>query len=238
MIKKILEFQAADIRLFKLENELKNSDQFKKIALYQKNIHESAESLKKYESESVDIISSYDRINDNITQAENSIAELVSAVKSMKDTEESELGEYEFYLKKLEKANEILTNNEKEVQKIKRRIEEIMSTSSKLLKTIIEYTEKKKQATADFDLLKNEKKADADKLLKEVAALRAALPQEVLDIYKTVKEEKKLPVFVKLVNKNQCFGCGMDLPSTALTKLKNQGDYTECPNCRRILYVE
>jgi len=29
----------------------------------------------------------------------------------------------------------------------------------------------------------------------------------------------------------------MDLPNDTKSKLRNVGDYAECPNCRRILYV-
>jgi predicted nucleic acid-binding Zn-ribbon protein len=208
------------------------------MELLQKNISEAADALKKFEIESMEILSSYDRINENVSQAEKSIAELISAIESMKNSADNQLSEYEFYLKKLEKANEVLSNNEKEVQKIRRRIEEIMAGSSKLLKVILDFTDKKKQAAAEFDELKNGKKEEANKLMKEITKLKSELPTEIVSAYKVVRDEKKLPVFVKLVNKNQCSGCGMELPYDSLTKLKNAGDFSECPNCRRILYVQ
>ena len=31
--------------------------------------------------------------------------------------------------------------------------------------------------------------------------------------------------------------CFMDVPNDTKSKLRNVGDYAECPNCRRILYV-
>ncbi|MDR3293306.1 MAG: C4-type zinc ribbon domain-containing protein [Clostridiales bacterium] len=236
-IETILQFQTADIKLFKLENELKNSEEFKKIALIQKNLHEYAETLKKFEGEAAEILASYDRISDSVIQAEKSVKELIGAVDEMNaETEEGSLGEYEFYLKKLEKANEVLGNNEKEIAKTKKRIEEIVLTSTKLLRSIFDYTERKKNATVEFDKLRNEKKGDADNLMKEIARLKGDLPQGVLEAYTVIRNEKRLPAFVKLVNKNQCQGCGMDVPSETLTKLKTAGDFTECPNCKRFLY--
>jgi predicted nucleic acid-binding Zn-ribbon protein len=225
------------MKLFKLEKELRDSAEYKKVELYKKSIAGAADAVKKFDLESEDIISSYDRINENISQAEKNIGELVSAIKSISGSTERELNEYEYYMKKLEKANEILVNNEKEIDKIKKRIAEILANTSKLLKGIQEAGENKKQADAEFDKIKNAKKADADALIKEIARLKAELPQEILELYKTVKDEKKLPVFVKLMNKGQCSGCGMDLPIGMTSKLKNPGDYSECPNCRRIIYM-
>jgi predicted nucleic acid-binding Zn-ribbon protein len=237
IIDKILEFQTADMKLFKLEKELRDSVEYKKVELYEKNIAGAADTVKKFDLESGDIISSYDRINENITQAEKNIGELVSAIKSISGATGRELNEYEYYMKRLEKAGEILVNNEKEIDKIKRRITEILTNTSKLLKGIQEAGEKKKIADAEFKKIRNLKKVDADALIKEIARLKAELPQEILDLYKTVKDEKKLPVFVKLLNKGQCSGCGMDLPMGMTSKLKNPGDYSECPNCRRIIYM-
>jgi predicted nucleic acid-binding Zn-ribbon protein len=226
------------MKLFRLEKELRDSAEYKKVELYKKNIAISADTVKKFDLESEDIISSYDRINENIAQAEKDIGELVFAVKSISGETERELNEYEFYLKKLEKANEILANNEKEIDKIKKRIAEILANTSKLLLGIQDTQEKKKQADAEFDKIKNAKKTDADALIKEIARLKAELPADVLETYKTVKDGKKLPVFVKMVNKGQCLGCGMDLPVGMTSKLKNPGDYSECPNCGRIVYID
>ena len=196
---------------------------------------DSAEALKKYEAEAVELISSYDRISENVLSAEKNVAEITAAVGSVTD---ADIGEYEFYLKKLEKAAEILNNSEKEVNKIKRRIDDIIAASSKLIKAVTEYNEKKKQATDEFDLLRKSVKDEADKLMKEVHRLKAGLPDEIISAYRNLRNEKRLPPFVRLVNKNECSGCGMDVPYDVLSKLSGAGWYAECPNCRRFLYVK
>ncbi|MDR1940474.1 MAG: hypothetical protein LBQ40_06780 [Clostridiales bacterium] len=236
---KILEYQRVDRLILNLENELKDSKPYKEMTLCQKNIHESVETIKKYENDAKEIINSYGRLDENVTESEDNKSELVSAVNSINgDAGTDSLGEYEFYLKKLEKERESLTVGDSELSKTRRRIDEITAMSTKLLKVIYENTEKKKRAAAAFEEIKNQRKEEADALIKQKNALEAQLPKETVEAYKVIRNEKRLPAFVELVDKNLCKGCGMDVPFDVLTKLKNPGDYSECPNCRRFLYMK
>ncbi|MDR2046736.1 MAG: C4-type zinc ribbon domain-containing protein [Clostridiales bacterium] len=240
-IEKVLELQAADLQYFKLEKEVKDSAEYKNMDMCRVKLAAAKEALKKADADAAEILLSYDRISDNIALAERNIAELVSAVGSIGDMKSSagrELGECEFYLKNLEKASELLVNGEKEITRIKARINEIHANAARLISDIKEFGEKQKKAADDFERLKNLKKGDAVRLRGGIAELKAGLPEDFLEMYGRAKAEKPLPVFVKLLNKNQCSGCGMEIPADAQTKLKKSGDYSECPNCRRILYVQ
>lgn len=59
-----------------------------------------------------------------------------------------------------------------------------------------------------------------------------------MNAYLALRTAKKMPAFVAYdKTKGVCGRCFMDLPNDTKSKLRNVGDYAECPNCRRILYV-
>ena len=78
-----------------------------------------------------------------------------------------------------------------------------------------------------------------EEIEKRLKAIAKDVEKEFIDKYIALKKDKKIPAFVKFDSKvHMCSGCNMELSADTLSKLKKQGDWTECPNCGRILFIE
>ncbi|UKI14526.1 MAG: hypothetical protein L6V85_00195 [Clostridiales bacterium] len=55
-------------------------------------------------------------------------------------------------------------------------------------------------------------------------------------MYKRCRAARKLPAFVEYAGDGSCY-CGMNLPNDCIGKLKEDGDFVECPNCGRIVIL-
>ena len=79
------------------------------------------------------------------------------------------------------------------------------------------------------------KKAEKEKIEKELEILKRRIEPSIMDRYMQMREDKKFPILVPLVN-NSCGGCAMALPNARLDLLKKDG-VLECENCHRIIYI-
>ena len=61
--------------------------------------------------------------------------------------------------------------------------------------------------------------------------------------YKALRDAKRLPAFIAYDTDPKgywygcCAGCRQELSGAVKGKLKNPGDYAECSDCGRILYI-
>lgn len=95
-----------------------------------------------------------------------------------------------------------------------------------------------KSAKADYDNLVRKLQPRVVEIKSQLNALKAEIPENIMNAYLALRTAKKMPAFVAYdKTKGVCGRCFMDVPNDTKSKLRNVGDYAECPNCRRILYV-
>lgn len=77
------------------------------------------------------------------------------------------------------------------------------------------------------------KKAELQQQLK---ALEKSVDKALLGRYKQARADNIFPVFVPLTG-NACGGCGMQLSTAFINKLKEKG-CNECESCRRLVFIK
>jgi len=232
---KALEYQSADRDLTKLEILIKSSEEYKNVFKYQKALQDAKDFLMKSDSDASELMAAYDRLHDSIRQAIMNIDELATVLETA--DADDDVSVFDYYQRKLDKEQEIIVNAEREIAKIKKRIDELINNSNKSISLISDCTVKQKEAKAAFDTFSQNKKPEADMIIKKLGEIKKTVPEELLATYAILKKNGKWPVFVPL-NKKQCSGCGMDVDANTMVKLKSQGDYSDCPNCTRIIFVK
>lgn len=229
-MEKYLQYQEIDSKLIKLESDIKNSDCFKEYAKANNTIKLATDRLAKVESEAGDLINSLTKVTNTLNAVNEELGELVTAVEGVDD-----LKEIEYYSTSIEKLNEKAESLEKEINRISKEISEKVKAYNDLMARGKEATKAKKEFSEKVQALKNEKQPEVDAIRAELTAIEKDLNPEIVAKYKVLRSAKKPPYFVPLSGTN-CTGCGMELAYDTLSKLKNDGDWVECPNCQKILY--
>ena len=93
-------------------------------------------------------------------------------------------------------------------------------------------------ATAAYNAFAGKVQPRVTELKAKLKALEDKVPTEFMTAYKSLRAAKKTPAFVPYKPESgTCGRCFMEVSGATRGKLKNPGDYAECPNCRRILYI-
>ena len=149
-----------------------------------------------------------------------------------------DVSEADYYLKQIAAISDEIASLEKDAARDSERIDAIGAEYKKTWEAGKKASDAYKEATAAFN-------AYAAKMQPRVAELKAALkelegkvPEEFMAAYKSLRAAKKTPAFVAYKPESgTCGRCFMEVSGATRSKLKNPGDYAECPNCRRILYI-
>ena len=126
---------------------------------------------------------------------------------------------------------------EQELSKLVKAMEEKRKEFDKLMDYGRKITAKLKEAQKKYADLENSKKEEVKPIIEKLASLEKSLDEALLKTYKQLRSMKIFPIFVPKIG-DSCRGCGMELPQTSLHVLQSAGDYVECPNCHRIVYVD
>ena len=235
MIKDYLEYQAIDYELYKLEREIRESDERKAYAKYKKAVQEETLQIQKLNAEADELLSGYKKLEADCKVCRENIKEIKEAAKDA-----TALEELKFYQTKLLQLAETENGIEKDIAKQMARIDEILKLYADAMEKGKLATAKSKEAKVAYDNKVASYKDRMDELNAKLRKIKPKLTDEKLtEHYFKMREDKKMPVFVKFtVGSQSCGKCGMELVYGEVVKLKESGDYMECSNCRRILYVE
>lgn len=229
MIDALLKYQQTDANLKKIETELSGSEERKKAVSAKKYIEGVEESVNKLDSHAADLIAAFDRVKKEIESLNAQKAEFEGALKSVADETE---------------ANYLLKKMDELIGRIKALSSEAVRINGEIQSLIKEYASVKSATKAaqaqyseygkKYNELKASKKADMEKIEKELEKLAKDVPPELLEKYNKKRKEKRFPVLVE-VKGNICSSCRMEIPMSAMSKLKN-GEIIECDQCRCLLY--
>ena len=229
-MERYLQYQEIDKKLIAIENDMKSSDCFKEYAKANNVIKVATERLAKVEAEAGDLISSLSKLTATLSAVTEELGELVTAVEDVDD-----IKEIDYYVSSIEKLSEKADGLEKEINRVKKEIDEKIKTYNDLMAKGKEATKAKKEFGEKVKTLKAEKQGEVDAIRTQLAEIEKQLDPTVMEKYKALRASKKPPYFVPLSGEN-CTGCGMELAYATLSKLKNVGDHVECPHCQKILY--
>ncbi|MDE5756534.1 MAG: hypothetical protein K2I23_05525 [Clostridia bacterium] len=229
-IEKMLKYQETDMRLIKLENELKNSDCAKKMIAYQsatKKSFDTLTSMNDVAKNNMDTVSKYKAKYEEITKQIDEISKEV-----MTESDDKQL---EYYSKQLEKLSQSLEDMEREIARAGRELSDAGYRYGKEYEQAAKSSAGYRRYSDEFGKLKKEKAVEANDIMKELKGMEGGLDRELLDKYKKIRASKR-PVFVPFHNPNICGGCGMEVAQDVINKLGEGRKIQECPNCGRIIY--
>lgn len=232
-LENLLAYQQTDMKLYKIESSLRTSEEAKQVSVLNKKLTLASEELIKLERSAAELAAVYEKDKEESDALIRQIEEIGAVVDDISD---DDIGEIDFYEKKLDKLSAALENVSKDAQKSHIVANDIREKADKTFKLGQELTQKLKAAKLAYEKLKKEKQPEAAAIIEELAAAEKGVDAQALAAYKKLRGEKKMPAVV-LCENNACTGCGMDVAVDVLSKLSGEG-VTECPNCGRILYKQ
>lgn len=231
-IQAILQYQEIDRKLFKLENELAESEERKKYVKLQKFLKVAPEKLDSLDAKAASLKSESDALVQKFEQIETTLADFENVDELL-----SGGADVSFYKKKAQSVMEQLRKIKAELNALSETVKETDAEYKKLKKQVIAAQKQYAEAAEAYKAVKGakegERKAIEAELTKAAEAVKAA-DGEVLARYLTKRKEKIFPV-VGALYQGRCPFCSMEPPIAAKSKLA-QG--IECDHCHRIIFSE
>lgn len=230
-IDKILEYQEIDMEYLRLENQLRNSDEAKKLKECETQYKSSSDEVLKYNILTEDAFANIEKFEKQYSDLKKEIIELGSSVEE--DTDPIQL---DFYSKKLDQLLVSLESIQKESERLSNELKKIQESAN----TEMQKASKCMQLAKQFKDAYLKKQEVLSVQAKEIKIKRDAVEKditpEIMDIYQKVRKNRKMPFFVEFVPPKTCKGCGMELANDSLSVLCSGNHVVECPNCGRIIF--
>ena len=227
MLQAILKYQEIDRKLFKLENELAESEERKKYAKLRKFLKTAPEKLDALEvkassltAEVSALVKKYEQVSSTLCEFEH-LDELVGGGADVS-----------FYKKKVQSIVDGLKKLKADISALEASIKETGEEYQKLKKQVISAQKQYAEAEENYKAVEASKKGEKDAILAELAEAEKAVSPELIARYKTKRKEKLFPVVGELYS-GRCPFCSMEPPIVAKSNLASG---IECDNCHRIIF--
>lgn len=229
----ILEYQRVDQELIALETEATSSKELVALLGAKKNLDTATSTVGKLSAEAGEIIANYARLQEKINALKTKLDEFDGIIEGVEDASEAD-----YYLKQVEAIASEIVALEKETSKEANRIDGVNNDYKKTWEAGTKASEVFKQAKTAYDKFMAELQPKANAVKAQLNALQKEVPEELFNRYKALRDPKRMPVFVEYdASKKICGRCRMEMSNDIVEKLRQSGDYAECPNCRRINYI-
>jgi len=230
VLEEILKYQKKDGELLKIEKTISGSKSKQVVNQMVEIVKNAQQKLKTIEKESEKLVSEFNQLN---ALANKQSEELDKLLKQKLETKtENELKDIE---KKIKEMTTDVLFVQKNIKKISQDIDSAIKNFEQTRNEGSVAKQKHQKALLDYNKLNSESKEKMEKLQKELEELEKKIEPKILKKYKTMREDKKFPVFVPLLN-NSCGGCAMELAMSKKHILEEKG-VLECENCHRIIYI-
>ncbi|MBQ8684558.1 MAG: hypothetical protein IJ514_00085 [Clostridia bacterium] len=223
----LLKYQEIDRKLFKLENELAESEERKKYAKLRKFLKTAPEKLDSLETKASALAAQASQLSQKYEQAAAMLGDF--------DHVEELIGggaDIAFYKKKAQSIVDALRKLKADMSALVASIEETSAEYQKLKKQVIAAQKQYGEAEESYKAVEAGRKAEKDQIVAELAAAEKEVDAEALARYKTKRKEKMFPVVGELYS-GRCPFCSMEPPLAARSKLSGG---IECDNCHRIIF--
>jgi predicted nucleic acid-binding Zn-ribbon protein len=225
----ILNYQATDSKLYKLERELAGSEERKEYVKFKKFLEAAPEELDALEVKAAALKAEATELTQKYARAEEALSDfdhLDELITSGADIA--------FYKKKAQSFTEQLKKLKADLNALMANIKATDEEYQKLKKQVISAQKQYAEASEKYKTLKASRDAEKKTLETELAALEKDVPAQLLEVYKTKRKEKIFPVVGELIGM-RCPFCSMEPPLAARNKLTG-GASIECDNCHRIIF--
>ncbi len=228
MVQKLLKYQEVDARLKKIENELLDSEDRKKASSAKKYLAGVEENVNKLDDRAKELALTFESLKQTEAKLNEQCAEFSKALESVADETEAS-----YHVKKIEKLLKEIKALQEQSASVSAEIEGLLKEYAKIKATSKVAQEQLKENGAKYNELKASKSGEMEAIKKELEGLAKDVPVEIMEKYLKKRSEKIFPVLLE-ASEYGCSACGMELPMSAINKLKN-GEIIEC-DCGRLLY--
>jgi predicted nucleic acid-binding Zn-ribbon protein len=227
----LLEYQKKDFELFKLEKQLFEGENKRKIVEMVKKVQEAQNKSLQLEKNAADLTIEFENLK-------KSFDENIKTLTLMNNSNIEKLSQAD--LASFEASVNALQNNlaliENKLSYFAKAINMILTDFENAKKT---YNQARKNYDKHKQLYAAEEekfKPEMEQKKKELAELEKHIDAKLLAKYKAKRQDKKFPIVVQLMD-GACGGCQMELSYATLGTLKENG-IIECEHCRRIIFAK
>lgn len=229
MIEALLNYQAADAKLRKIEKTLADSEDRKKAMTAKKYLESVEEKVNKLDSRAAELAALYERATEEQIKLKEQESVIAESLDSVADEKEAQ-----YLIKKAEELIAKIKTLGAKASKISEEIQSVIkdySTIKNNTKTAkAQYTENVEK----YNALKDSVRAEKEEVEKELESLKAKVDASLMERYLKKRAGKIYPVLYE-VRGDVCGACNMQLPMSEINKLKN-GEIIDCDQCGRMLY--
>lgn len=224
-------YQDLDGKVIKIENDLKRSDERKKLVKVKVFLDDVDGTLAKMEQRAGELVGSYNGCERRMGELGGEIAEYEAM-----NLDGSDEAEVNYLQNKTQKLRDQLRGIEKDGETIAGEIEKLSRDFDAFKEKVSGAKKEYARGKEKFDALKSKVKPEVDAIKEEMKKIEGDIPQEYLEAYKKGRKEKLYPVFVPLVSGN-CGGCGMDLALSIISEIEIN-KFTKCEHCGKLIYKQ
>jgi len=228
-LEKILAYQNLDSKLYKIEKQVRESENKKTVSKMHENMKNAQERSVKLEEKAGAILAEIDKIKQQYAVQENKMKEFMG-----KDLTVLSKAELEKYNVLKEKLSQNLTILDKNLSSLAETINGILADFNKTIKVFNssrdEYLKSKENYENEVKGVEKEKQD----LEKQLLLLEKDVDAQTLENYKKRRKENIFPVLVPLSG-DSCGWCHVQLSYANISTLENDGILT-CEHCHRIIY--
>ena len=229
----ILEYQNIDRELLALENEFSKSKERAVYVAAKSKLESATETVGKLSHEAAELLSNYNNLSARAEEQKAKLDEFDGILDGVADVNEAD-----YYIRQIGAISDEIAALERDAAKDGERIDSIGAEYKKTWEVGKKASDAYKEAYAAYNAAAAAIQPKVKELQTKLAALKGEVPTEFMEAYMSLRAAKKTPAFVAYKPESgTCGRCFMEVSGATRSKLKNPGDYAECPNCRRILYI-
>ena len=225
---KLLEYQAEDNKLRKIEEEIKSGEEYKKYAQanrFMRGAQEKLDALDRRAGELKALMEELARRDEVITSEIAEYNELEDMISGG--------GDIGYYEKTVRALSDRLRTLKAELNKLTGEIKAAGEEYKSFRQQTIAMQKQGKEYKEKYEEIRASRAGEADKIKKTLASIAKDIPADVLEQYAAKSKEKIFPIFVPLTG-GSCV-CGMSF-SIAQQSTLSGGKLIECEHCRRFVY--
>ena len=227
-LEKLLEYQAKDNELRKIEDEIRASDEYKKFAQANRFMRGAQEKLDMLDRRAGELKALLEELNGRDEEITNEIAEY-------NDLEDmiSGGGDISYYEKTVRALSDRLRTLKAELNKLTGEIKSAGEEYKKFREQTIAMQKQGKEYKEKYDEIRAARAPEVNKIKKNLEVIAKDVPADILEKYAAKSKERIFPIFVPLTG-GGCM-CGMSF-SLAQQSTLSGGNLIECEHCHRFVY--
>lgn len=230
---KLIEYGALNQKLWMIQRELENSDEFKRFAQCNQMYNESKDGLVRLEVEAESVKTGFGLLEKQYADLLKEAEELRGVIE--KTEEDNELS----YLQKNTKA--MSTRVEALEQSLRQTYLAIVEASKRdtdLRNKFVQAKNRGREYNEKLNELKKSKAADVSAIRSRMAECAKYLPDDIKERCNNLRKLNRMPCVAEYNAKEKvCLGCGMSVSIEADQKIR-ANSIGECPNCSRLIYCK